>query len=184
MMIADQHPRLVLLLLALVAIDPTEAVAGTLYRCDDGRGASIYQTLPCAADQRTVERREYEDPATAGAAVAKMPEAGRDSRQRVSTPRPPRVRASADGRAAPEVVAHECRLGSERWVQAGPCVPVRAAARRGENSTRSTRTPGQRALDREEACRRVREARHERAPGERSADSVYRRNLLRERGGC
>jgi hypothetical protein len=176
-------PRLVLLGLAAIAFDPP-AAAGALYRCDDGSGASIYQTLPCARGLTTVERREYADPAPAGAKRATTPEAGRDSRERISPRRPTRARAPAAGRSTAATVAHECHLGGERWVQAGPCAPVVVAPRKGDRSARPSRTPGQRALEREEACRRVREARQERAPGERTADSVYRRNLLRDRGGC
>lgn len=183
-MIACLRPCLGLCLFAAFATAPPPALAGALYRCEDGQGASIYQTLPCAVGQRTVERREYEEAALPATRPVREAGTGASPRSTSAPVQPSRARASSQGRPASDAFAHECRLGGERWVQAGPCAPIPGEPRQGEASARPARAPGQRAIQREEACRRVRDARHERAPGERSADSVYRRNLLRDRGGC
>jgi hypothetical protein len=162
-------------------LSPAATEAGTLHRCDAGDGVSIYQTLPCEPHQRTIERREYET-ASAPSESVPGPSASRTAR-RGSSPPMRRAAAPAPAPARNDVAAYGCALAGNDWVQDRPC---REAARpsAGARGARLAQSPRETRVDRAEICRRVRDGSYRGAPDERVADSVYRRNLMRERAGC
>jgi hypothetical protein len=163
----------VLSILTLLCLSWT-AHAGSLPRCDDGSGVSIYQTLPCPDAQRQVERRDYEAIAATPELPAKHASSSSKGQRRGSQ----RSGAGRAPRVVPRPAAFECSRRGERWVQLQPCSEFRTRTQRAEAP------PRERALDGNELCRRVRDGSLRGSPDERTSVSAYRRNLMRDRRGC
>lgn len=150
--------------------------AGTLYRCDDGGPAPIYQTWPCHGAQRLVERRDY---ATPGPVADRDSEAARTDpvpARRAAAPRAGTPRRSTRG----EPASYFCTLGERTWAQSRPCAATQAQAAASE----APRAPRQVPAARGEICRHLRAGRDRGAAHERPSDAAYRRNLMRERENC
>lgn len=175
---------IVRILLQILATSPVlGAQAGTLYRCDDGGAASIYQTWPCHGRQRLVERRSYVQPVPDAKAAEEHEARTADEPARAARrgPANPATAPRRTDRSAP--TAFLCTIGEREWVQSTPCQaePKRAATGR---SASTPRLPRQSAITRDETCRRVRGGDDRGATHERASDSTYRRNLMRDRENC
>lgn len=169
----------VLLSLALM-ISSDNVAAGSFHRCDDGSRTPIYQTLPCAPGTRTLAQREYADAATPSR-PGKPDAIGPKSRATPASRRPSSPATPLRDRRDEAIVAYACSLGADHWTQTQPCTadtPTRGAPKANRAK------PRQRGLTRSDVCRQVRDGSYRGARGERAADSTYRRNLLRDRGGC
>ena len=167
------------ILLQILASSPAlTAQAGTLYRCDDGGTATIYQTLPCTANQRTLEQREYVSavpaPRSVDTDIATV--AARTSRRDTGA-------RSAAPHSAPRNTheAFVCAQRGREWVQSKPCRSETASDGR---KAASSQVPRQSSAARDEVCRRLRDGSDRGAADERPSDSAYRRNLLRDRSAC
>jgi hypothetical protein len=155
------------------------AQAGSFHACDDGSGARSYQTVPCAAGQRTVATRHYEDPVATA-----RPARGSHARVAEARSAPSRASGQAPAPGPRRTAAFACRAGAAEWVQASPCAAPASGASAERGRARSAGAAIQRPLSRTEACRQVREGALRPAPGERAARAAYRRNVLRDRAGC
>jgi hypothetical protein len=151
------------------------ACAGTLYRCDDGGAATVYQG---AAGQREIARRDYPDAAAQASPSASVARHGAGVRravqrasERVGSTRTPSRRAS------PTADAFLCSDGAIEWLQSAPC-------RASRDGAAASPPPRQTPVARDDLCRRIREGRDRGASHERPADGAYRRNLLRDRHRC
>ena len=86
-------------------------------------------------------------------------------------------------RAVDEIVAHECRFGEQRWVQAQACPPSLAAA-----TTRGGKAARQRVeetrLMKSQVCGALRATSTAHSRGEGSAQRAYGMNRLRQQHGC
>ena len=182
------------------------AEAAIVHRCRAADGALVYRDAPCPGGETTIDRRVFDDPAPAAGDAP--PHAGSPRGSRASSTRGASAwvsRTGATGQrgasassasASPahayggpartqrsdRIVAHECRFGEQRWIQAGACPRSLALAGRDGKATR--RGVDETRLTAAQVCRALRDTSSADAPGEGSARRGYGMNRLRQLHGC
>jgi hypothetical protein len=164
------------------------AEASIVHRCRGADGAVVYRDSPCAIGEATIDRREFEDaapPATGSAeprAAAGRAPARAKAPDRASAYSPPTSRGAGKARDG-RIVAHECRFGEQRWVQAAACprsfeLPAPRGGKPVKRSVDETR------LTAAQVCAALRGTSSADAPGAGSARRGYGMNRLRQLHGC
>lgn len=167
------------LVLAAVCCGAGSAHAGLVHRCRSADGAIVYRDAPCALGEATLDRREFADP------VSSTPV---DTPSQAPAPRTPRTTPARAGPAsaparADRIVAHECRFGEQRWVQAQACPrSLTVTASRGTKPVKQS--VDETRLTSTQVCGALRGTSSANAPGEGSARRAYGMNRLRQQHGC
>lgn len=154
--------RCLVLALGLLA---TNVPAAVVHRCQLADGTFAYRDTGCLAGESLVSRLAYDTSMPAAPAPHAARETARDATR--TAPRPP----PRDLR----IVAHECRFGEQRWIQAQPCPAKMQGDPTPVHETRLTRA---------QTCTALRHLTAASAPGEGSARRAYGMNRLRQRHGC
>jgi hypothetical protein len=141
----------------------------------------VFRDAPCAIGETTIDSREFIDPVTTS------PPAPADARSEAPTRRTPRYTQARAGPAkaparADRIVAHECRFGEQRWVQAAACPrSLTVATGRGTTAKQSV---DETRLSASQVCSALHGTSSAHAPGEGSARRAYGMNRLRQEHGC
>lgn len=172
------HPFHIALLAAVACCASGAAQGAIVHRCRQADGVIAYRDTGCIAGETPMSQLEFivpePAPTPASAAAAPPREAPRNAR----TANPARS-ARADG----EIVAHECRFGEQRWVQAEACPASLAAASAGGGKAPRQRVEETR-LTKSQVCGALRATSAAHSSGAGSARRAYGMNRLRQRHGC
>lgn len=156
--------------LTLATLFAGMAHAAVAHRCQLADGSIAYRDTGCGGGETLVASFAYRvesplPPANTAANVG----AGKPSRK-AHRESPRKGLRNAD-----QIVAHECRFGEQRWVQAQACPSRMQGQKQPVYETRITRA---------QVCGVLRDLSAAAAPGEGSAQRAYGMNRLRQRHGC
>lgn len=182
------------------------------YKCKQADGSIAFQQTPCAATAEQLGQQSYERqpdaphqqyvPSRDGPEAQKRAEAEADAEAALSA----QAVAASRGLLAPTspspattAAGYSCSDGARTWIQQTPCpatvmadrfVPIsQAVGPRGERANAAATVSQetavqQRAITRDEVCRRVQSGTATQHKEQRASDASYERNKLRSQYGC
>lgn len=173
------HSAATVIVVALATGMPAAAEAAVVYRCRAADGVIAWRDIPCLPGEASLARREFAPAATPSPQSNRAgPRRAESGLREPAVPRAdPRKGTAAAARGAGRVVAHECRFGEQRWVQAESC-PSRLAQAGESGAVDETR------LTSGDVCAALRHASAGTSRASGSSRRAYAMNRLRQRHGC
>jgi hypothetical protein len=169
------------------------AQASIVHRCRQTDGVIAYRDTGCSTGEISIARLELAEPPSMDSSAHDAAMVPASSGRTTRTPRneaapaalPRSARDAVPHRAqAPDrIVAHECRFGEQRWVQAAACpATLSVAAPHGAKPT--LRRVEETRLTADRVCGALRATSAAQASGAGSARRAYGMNRLRQQHGC